>query len=36
MVTLKNSINSGDPKLHELTPDFENQLWKAADKLRKS
>jgi len=29
-------VASCSPKLHELTPDFENQLWKAADKLRKS
>jgi len=34
MVTLDNFIDIGTP-LQELTPEFENQLWKAADKLRK-
>ena len=30
MATLNNFID-----IRELTPEFENQLWKAADKLRK-
>lgn len=29
MVTLNNFIDTG---IRELTPEFENQLWKAADK----
>lgn len=32
MVTLDNFVDIGT---RELTPEFENQLWKAADKLRK-
>ena len=34
MVTLDNFIDIGTP-LQEHTLEFENQLWKAADKLRK-
>jgi len=32
MATLNDFV---DTAVHELTPEFENQLWKAADKLRK-
>lgn len=32
MTTLNDFVDTG---IHELTPEFENQLWKAADKLRK-
>ncbi len=35
MAKLSDFVDIGDSELHELTPDFENQLWKAADKLRK-
>ena len=35
MAKLSDFVDVGNFQLHEFTPDFENQLWKAADKLRK-
>ena len=35
MAKLGDFVDIGNSHLHELTPNFENQLWKAADKLRK-
>lgn len=35
MAKLSDFVDIGNSQIHELTPDFENQLWKAADKLRR-